>query len=207
MDCLNYGVGGYGLDQVYLLFERTHRQFDPAQSIFLIGVTDDELLRTLLRVRQCAKPYFTVNNSTATLQTGHIDVTDPQRYFTRYRPKFRLFALNLLVHEIKPLNRALMRPRERARDARLKKIVSMLVEKFAQSGAQLRFVIFSDWRNNLIKSELARQNIPTIAVDEFLSKRRVGGNISPGELDVTGHPSTALNEVIADYILSQLKKT
>ena len=119
VDCLNYGVGGYGLDQIYLLFEQTHKQFDPARTRCLIGVFGEDLQRMLLAVRQSAKPYFTVEDSRLALHTGHIDATNPKRFFETYKPHFRLFLGQLVVHKIKPLDDYFVARRQRQEDAKI----------------------------------------------------------------------------------------
>jgi len=58
---LNYGVSGYGLDQVYLLLRATHGLYAERQPVVVIGIlVDDDLDRCYLRLREMPRPYFTL---------------------------------------------------------------------------------------------------------------------------------------------------
>jgi hypothetical protein len=53
---LNYGVGGYGLDQIYLLFERSIDRYVDRDPIVILGIlVDDDLDRSVLGFRQWPK--------------------------------------------------------------------------------------------------------------------------------------------------------
>ena len=56
---LNYAVGGYGLDQIYLLLARTLDLYRDADPVVIVGVlVDDDLDRCYLGVRNYPKPRF-----------------------------------------------------------------------------------------------------------------------------------------------------
>ena len=94
---LNYGVGGYGLDQICLLVRRVLPRFAARKPIVVIGVLlDDDFNRSLLSVRGWPK-------SRARLEAGQLVIdppvcTDPQQ-FLRERPvQGRSFLARLLLH-------------------------------------------------------------------------------------------------------------
>lgn len=205
IDCLNYGVGGYGLDQIYLLFEQTYKQFDPATTRYLIGAIGEDLERMLLRVRQSAKPYFTADNGALVLHADHIDAADPKRFFQTYTPRFRSFVLELLAHKIKPLNDFFVARREREENARIEELTALLVKKFKETNRNVTFVIFSDWRGSMLKEELRRQGIPYIEADRCMKEYEEKSNVPAPQLYPAGHPSPELNEAIADCIVREMK--
>lgn len=58
---LNYGVGGYGLDQIHLLMEAVLPRFEAREPLVIVGIlVDDDLDRSYLRLRAHPKPYFTL---------------------------------------------------------------------------------------------------------------------------------------------------
>ncbi len=58
---LNYGVGGYGLDQCYLLLEHTLGLYAERDPIVVIGIlVEDDLDRSYLGLRSNPKPWFTL---------------------------------------------------------------------------------------------------------------------------------------------------
>jgi hypothetical protein len=61
---LNYGVVGYGLDQVYLLLSATLDLYAELEPVVVIGIlVDDDLDRCYLALRDIPKPWFTLDAS------------------------------------------------------------------------------------------------------------------------------------------------
>ncbi len=61
---LNYGVSGYGLDQVRLLLEPVLERFAARNPLVVVGIlVDDDLDRGYLPLRSFPKPYFTAEGS------------------------------------------------------------------------------------------------------------------------------------------------
>ncbi len=204
IDCLNYGVGGYGLDQIYLLFERTYRQFDAGATRFLIGVIGEDLQRMLLTVRQGPKPYYTIENGVLRVQTDHIDARNPRAYFEQYRPPFRLFLGRLLIKRIPWLNDRFTAKRQREEDVRIRQLTRLLMQKFKGSGVSMVFVLFSDWRDGILKAELQYQNMPFIDLQAFMKEYAAMSGVPEPQLFPAGHPSRLFNDAIAAYILDRL---
>ncbi len=205
LDCLNYGVGGYGLDQIYLLFEETYGLFDGSQTQFLIGVIGDDLQRMLLKIRQSSKPYYTVHNNDLVLHKDHIDAQNPRRSLALYRPHFRSFLMELILKQIRPLNDLLASRRERAEDSKIRELTALLVEKIKRSGRDVTFVIFYDWRDNMLRDELKKQGMPFIGLQDCIKNYAARTHVSEQSLFPAGHPSSELNDAIAEYILERMK--
>ena len=204
IDCLNYGMGGYGLDQIYLLFERTAKQFDPSETIFLVGIHDDDLDRMLLKVRQSAKPYFTMEKSKLVLHTEHIDAVDPQRYFATYKPRFRIFLWRLLCYKIQFLREWVDERNQREADIKITELTSMVLDKFKETNVNITFVLFSDKKDQLLRKELQKRNFPVIEVDRLQKEYQAHSKIPGDQLFPEGHPSSEVNDAIADYIIKRL---
>ena len=95
---------------------------------------------------------------------------------------------------------------ESAHNKDMEELAAGLLRKFKNSGAPVVFVIFSDWHRDLLKTELKRQHIPFIAVDEYLEHRLSAMHLSPEQIYADGHPNPQTNELIGDYILAELRK-
>src|SRR2546429_3186465 len=83
IDTLNYGMGGYGVDQIVLYFKRTLPSLDRSNTLMLIGVIQDDFNRLLLRVRTSPKPYFTIDNDPLLLHTDHIHPNSLNDFYLR----------------------------------------------------------------------------------------------------------------------------
>ena len=77
---LNYGVAGYGFDQIVLSLEAQAERLAGHQA--LIGVLTNDLDRSVLSVRSGPKPYFTEEAGDLTVHTDHI--TSNEDYFAAH---------------------------------------------------------------------------------------------------------------------------
>jgi len=57
---LNFGVGGYGLDQMYVTFMEEFEKWNPKHVVF--SVVADDLIRMNFNYRDAAKPFFEIGN-------------------------------------------------------------------------------------------------------------------------------------------------
>ncbi len=94
IDTLNYGVGGYGLDQIFLSFDRVRPLLDRDDRLVLIGLIQDDLDRTLLTIRTSPKPYFTVDGDRLDLHVEHIHPASLGDAFVA--PAGRFYLVDLL---------------------------------------------------------------------------------------------------------------
>jgi|GEM_PF-2147980 len=92
-DVLNFGVGGYGFDQIYLYFRRTELQHSPRDSIYLIGLIPDDMARMLFKIRARPKPYFTVENGELIVHTAHINRATFNEAFKRPAERSYLYFI------------------------------------------------------------------------------------------------------------------
>ena len=91
IDTLNFGVGGYGVDQIFIHFTRLLPRCDRKDCLFLLGVIQDDLGRMLLAVRTSPKPYFTIRDDTLVLHTEHIHPDALNDFFRRPPERFYLY--------------------------------------------------------------------------------------------------------------------
>lgn len=102
-DVLNYGVGGYGTDQISLRFQREFPRFADRRPLVLIGITLDDLDRALLRYRSAQKPYFVVEDGVLVLHPPRYRTN--KEFFDAYHFHSKSFALSLLAAPVRKLLR------------------------------------------------------------------------------------------------------
>ena len=203
IDCLNYGVGGYGLDQIYLLFDKTYKKFINYPSVFLIGVIRDDLTRMVLEVRTSPKPYFSVNNNgDLILHTEHIDQNNLNNYYNEYKFKLKIYLVELVVRKINYFNKLFTSSKWVKEKITI--LTSPLLDKFKEKKLNLIFVLFDDSRLIDFKNVLRAKEIPYIALETEAIKY-FKSNKKPYPLFVDDHPSSDLNDIFADIISNYLK--
>lgn len=94
---LNFGCGGYGLDQVYLLLVRSIDRFLDRDPLVVIGiVVDDDLDRTYLALREFPKPWFTVERDQLVYHPPEGETA--QEYLDRHPLDIRSYLWRWLLH-------------------------------------------------------------------------------------------------------------
>jgi hypothetical protein len=144
IDTPNYGVGGYGLDQMLLSVERVRKTFDRSDCLFLVGLIADDLDRVLLTVRSSAKPYFTLADGHLVLHTGHIHPASLTDAFER--PPARSYLLDFLIGRFgEPVYVTRTRATRVERRARIEALTAALLDRVVATqhpdGPRFAFVI------------------------------------------------------------------
>lgn len=215
---LNYGVGGYGLGQIYLLLERSVDQYqDP---FVVVGLMTLDLDRTILSVRTGQKPRFVATDGALRLTGVPID-PDPEDFFARRPPTIRSYLARLFTRTLARVVPALGRdPGSEAE----KKMVNGLI--LAEIEALLRardldhlFVIFhpqwngvsslndsSDWRDTFLRNLMEERDLPYVWTKDLLREDRQarGGSWNDFIDRNNGHPTTRYNELVAAAIRAHL---
>ena len=207
IDTLNFGVGGYGLDQMLLLFERILPLFDSQSPLFLIGLINDDLDRVLLKVRDSPKPYFTIADQGLVLHTDHIHPNSLNDYFERPAERFYLyyFARGKLGF---PYYRSVLERTRAERRKEMYAISELLVERFAElqrrRGFPLTFVIFPTPGAPFDPTMLSLFRAHGIHVVDLQGCLRESGN-ADRELYAELHPTPLGNEILAHCLVRDLK--
>ncbi len=92
---LNYGVGGYGVDQIYLLFQKSINLYDNPFVVFSFMIED--LDRSNLSVREGQKPFFQIVNGELELQGIPIN-TDRDVFYEKNPPHIRSYLWNKFLY-------------------------------------------------------------------------------------------------------------
>ena len=170
----NYGVGGYGVDQILLRFELSHSQF--SNPVILFGMLLTDLDRSVLKIRDAPKPHFEIDDGELVLNEVPLP-EDPEEHLLRASPSFKSYLLALVRQrwrrsrerevgletayrreEKMELNRLLL---ERAQATALERDIPLhFMLLYTQGG-----LASQGWREKFVKSELER-----LGADYFDSK-------------------------------------
>lgn len=183
-DLLNYGVSGYGLDQIYLLLRQSIDLYAGLDPIVVVGVfVNDDLDRCLLSLRDWPKPRLRVVGGDLVPDGG--PAPSMERYLAEHPLRARSYAWSALVRGT-PLG-SLARPsgpalRERRRKeieelagAILEALLSELQTRRLRScfllfysEAHLRQPQRGDWREALVQERLEERGIPCVSTRDAI---------------------------------------
>ena len=218
---LNYGVGGYGLDQIMMLYERSIGLYD--NPLVVVMVMPFDLDRSVLSVRVGQKPFFTLEGGSLQLKGVPVD-PDPSAYLANNPPQIRSFVYRkLLFSRYTP---AALRSWIRNEEATIahKKLLGIAMIKRIISDLRRRdleflFVVFhphwptvsplddeTDWRDPFLRSLLEDEQVPYIWSKALFQAEMAGEtpDFTDWIIPENGHPTTRFNRLVADAIQSHL---
>ncbi|MEM6794048.1 MAG: hypothetical protein AAF725_08690 [Acidobacteriota bacterium] len=208
---LNYGVGGYGVGQIYLLFQRSIDLFEDPFVIFSVMTFD--LDRSVLSVRIGQKPYFEVENGALELRGVPID-SDPHRYYAENPPEVGSY----LLRRLRRLPR--FRPDEdgSAATARKKEVNGAIFAEAIREleARELDYVIFvfharkalrdgPDWRSAFLEGELERHGAPYLWSYDILRSRAPNAELDELFDPKTVHPTSLANRIFARAMAERVR--
>lgn len=181
---LNYGVGGYGMDQAYLSLIHSIDLYADRNPVVIFGILlEDDLDRCALSFRSWPKPRLEITDNglenTAPLVDGNME------YLEQYPPDVRSYAWRYLLYGSKLLSpaRASVWRGERTYTQRKKSICRAMIEsvktEMEARGLQYFFVIFRGvdsqthgkpwkWHEGFLEETFAELDIPFVDVQADL---------------------------------------
>ena len=194
---LNYGVGGYGIDQILMLMKRVVPLYPDA--IVIAGFMTLDIDRAHLRYRDANKPKMDVHNKTLVLT--HTPKDDVKLNISSY-----LYRKMLFSHFTPTKVRSYLHNEARARQKKIERLYYILDEMNQilkqHSGF---FVVFdplldspSDWRAQKVESWMRKKQAIHLLTREIYDKRNTGERSAFIRSD--GHPTEYYNRKIAENI-------
>lgn len=224
---LNYGAGGYGVDQMYLLLERSIDQYVPADPIVVVAIlVDGDLHRAMTGIRIWPKPRFRLEDGRLTLQLA--EPKHPLDYIRRNPVSIRSYAWRYLVYGTNLLPEAL-RARLR-RDATWRelemalnrKLISEIQRSLEDRGVEYFFLLFDGreacdanglygWEEPFLHDTFEQLGIPFVSTraDILEDSRRTGRALDDyfaQELPNLGHYTALGNEAAFRALRSGLER-
>jgi len=206
---LNYGVGGYGVDQMHLLFFKTIDKFENPFVVFSIMPGDMD--RSMLSVRTGQKPYFVHGHDSLELRGIPID-SIPDNFFKKNPPCITSYLWRRTVnsklnpfYDPKPTN-------ENLRNQILKlnkKIILKTYEEIKKRNLQYVFVIFDElwneegsWRADSLKFFFSSHNILCINTRDLIKRDTLYKKYDYFNYMIkdNGHPNSHYNKLLCEEI-------
>jgi len=182
---MNYGCGGYGLDQTYLMWKRSMGLWTELRPIVLFSLlVDDDLDRSLLELRGWAKPRFQIRDGELVLERER--VPESTAWLADAIPPPTSWAWRALVRS-RAVPRAL-RARlsgETRRAQRARDLGALMLEDVARELRELRlpfgFVLFHsfegtraperlEWREDFLVELMEQLDAPYVLTREALAE-------------------------------------
>jgi hypothetical protein len=211
---LNYGVGGYGVDQILLLVQRTLDLYE--RPFVVLSVMTLDLDRSALTVRTGQKPRFALRAGELVPDGPPIE-RDAAAFFDAHPPEIRSYVWRgVLFSRLVPRRVADWVTGERARVAQLEALnaalLRALLDEVRRRGLDCACVVFhpdapglctlagpEDWRDPFLRELLQGAGVPLIWSRDLLPPDE--------ELDASlyilpedGHPTTLFNTLVARAI-------
>jgi hypothetical protein len=208
---INYGVGGYGVDQITLLCEATAKKY--YKPLVILSLLTTDLDRSILEVRTGQKPHYSLENNTIKLSNDSI-YKSAETYYNQNPHDISSFLYSKFKHsKWGPEIDDKREHKKKLNQEILLKTISFLTEN------EIEFVVLifhpwrdinsetGGWRTQFIESLLTKNDIPYISSREVVRKDIISkhDSVSPAVFEQyiipdDGHPTTLYNELISKEI-------
>lgn len=214
---INYGIYGYGLDQIYLLFKQTVDKY--REPIVIISLLDSDLDRSILTVRDGQKPYFVVSGEDLNLRGVPIDM-DPKHYHSMHPPEilsyigrsWKRVLIDKIVSNIWEESEITMKKKK------LNKLILMKIyEELRARKIKYFFLVFEKpadifhppgWRVRFLLEFFNQNQIPYLFARDIILRHANDNAFGPDKYqycEKNYHPNVLYNQLISDFILQRIK--
>jgi len=214
---LNYGVGGYGLDQIELLCQAGVSNYQNPVIVFSFMTLD--LDRSILSSRGGEKPVYSLVDGSLQLRKVAYDSFDS---FLENNPlQIKSYAWNLITHSsVWPKKFSQFLTGEKKKTQTKIELNSAILEKVVADLNKRKhaylFLVFQpdwpemdihiegpdNWRDTMVKQFLQEKEIPHILTKELILKdsKETGQPVPSYFIKGDGHPTSYCNELISAEI-------
>ncbi|MCB0754331.1 MAG: hypothetical protein H6603_04185 [Flavobacteriales bacterium] len=205
---LNYGVGGYGVGQIYSLFRKTATSFEKPFVVFSIMTHD--LDRTVLSNRIGPKPYYEEINGQL-IKKGIPVETDPDAFYNDNPPSILSYLYRLFLSRFVPQKRVSAEEtcqfkKKIARTNQL--LLEQTIGELKSLDTDYLVLIFNplssgkhDWRHLWLRRFLNNEGVPHLfTIDIMEQDAYEGGDYALYEQPENGHPTTYQVSLISEVL-------
>jgi hypothetical protein len=206
---LNYGVGGYGVDQIYLLCSLSLKLHE--NPFVVISILPNDMDRSILTVRTGQKPYFELENNQLALKGVPLN-PNPADFYEQNPPSIKSYiyarAFNSDLNPFFDPNKMPLDLKEKS--LRLnEKIILQLNDMLKTAGVDYVFMIFDnlynpdgDWRYRHLMSFMHIHKIPYFGTNDLIADDAVNRDFVFDDYIINGdgHPTSYHNKLVADEI-------
>jgi len=213
---LNYGVGGYGVDQIYLLFKESVDNYENPFVVFSLLTTDMD--RSVLKVRDAQKPYFVHENNELKLHGVPITLSSKE-FFDKNPPDIKSYLWRKFQNSpIYPFEKKEISGEDYAENilAINEHMLQKAFTKLKSLGNNYVVLVFHpvhlaafNWRLVFLRNLLHQNNIPYLCdVDiRCFDSLEIKSDHSIYAIKEDGHPTTYLNKLISNELKQYILDT
>lgn len=209
---LNFGTGGYGVDQIHLLMQQALKRFD--NPIVIFGMLTTDMDRSMLQFRDAPKPYFEIVNNDLSLQGTPIN-QGATEYITKHPIKVNSYVLNLLTNAINWLLKS-----EASEDAKTKimklneLIIRTQISELRDKEIEPIMLLFqpinqpeNDWRSTFLLSLFDSLDLEVIDTKQLLLEdmNETGNTKDSYFIPQDLHPRSNYNKIISEEIKARVE--
>lgn len=221
---LNYGVGGYGFDQAFLMMRQSLDNYAAEDPIVVLSLfLDSDLDRSVLPFRGWPKPRFEISSDGQLTLPGQV-ARDPLAYLAANPPRIRSYLWRYLLHatklipakqrfhwngkaelakEIRRLNRHILEEAHRLLESRG---IEYFVLLFHGRG-YFRTPPADKWREAYFTKELDKLGMPWVSSLEVLQEHMAeSGKTSQEYFIVRGHGEGHYNPFGNEVVFEALRR-
>jgi hypothetical protein len=218
---LNYGVGGYGLDQIWLMLQRALEHHAGRRAVAIVSfMVDDDIDRCLLSFRDWPKPRLHVRDGRLVRELERVPRVEP--YFAEHSALSPLLATHFLGRVLNRSRSPGTAAQEREKQALGRAILGAMVADLRAHGVPFLFVLFHHktalerpeilgWRAGFAEGVLDELGAPWVNVrPAFLAHRERSGRtideyFLPPEHPSSGHYNPLGNAVAFEVMREGLR--
>lgn len=202
---LNYGVGGFGVDQICILFEETVESFD--NPFVIISILTTDLDRSMLSFRDAQKPIFRIKDGILKLDGVPIKLSTKE-YINQNPPQIFSYLFNRLRNSrINPFEQSEEKYRTYIEKIKLlnESILERILTNLKTLDLDYLFLIFQpehhslpDWRLTFLLNFCDEHEVPYICDLDIRKNDSTYTSYDPHRYAIKGdgHPTSYLNRLI-----------
>ncbi len=207
----NYGVGGYGVDQIQLLMKEVLPKYENPFVVFSMLTTD--LDRSVLKVRDAQKPHYRIIKDKLLLEGTPITLTSSE-FFDQNPPEISSYIYNRAYNIIS--RRLDLNQSDKAQTVEnIKNLNKLILDKAIShlKSKNIEFVILifqpethriNDWRLSFLRDYCIDNDVPYICDVDIKNEHKLENNTTSSDYYILGdgHPSSLANQLVSAEIKS-----
>ncbi len=224
---LNYGVGGYGVDQIFLLYQKTIGQYK--NPFVILSLLTEDLDRSVLSLRVGQKPFYRLIDNSLVLSGIPIDPS-LESFVSKHPPDIKSYLLRMFIYsemfrrfiqsEGRPwrlknyFRTEPLRMRDQIEEIN-RHILLEIVQDLRKRRVDHLFLIFhpqwaltsdNDWRDAFLVRFLESNSVPYLTSKVMLQQHAKQPQASYEDYYIAGdgHLNGHANKIIADELKTYL---
>lgn len=203
----NFGVGGYGVDQITMLFDETIDKYE--EPFVLFGLLTTDLDRSMLKMRDAPKPYFKLENDELILKGTPLTKSTAE-YVEENPVNIPSYILNRMYNIVS--RRLDTKTEERAMyiDSLLalnRALLKRSFDRIKKMNLDFTVIIFQpgehnprDWRLAFLRQLCIEEEVPFVCNVDIITQDKIKTSRLSKEyfIPIDGHPNSMANSVIAE---------